>query len=75
MRTFDLNINLNLDCFPYLITWFTNLDTREPQGMLDYVTPILNQNLNPQALSSLGNLYIRKPRILCWQSFLGISNH
>lgn len=46
MRTFDLNINLNLDCFPYLITWFTNLDTREPQGMLDYVTPILNRMLD-----------------------------
>lgn len=46
MRTFDLNINLNLDCFPYLITWFTNLDTRKPQGMLDYVTPILNQMLD-----------------------------
>ena len=42
MRTFDLN----LDFFPYLITWFTNLDTREPQGMLDYVTLILNQMLD-----------------------------
>lgn len=48
MRTIILNPTAY--AFANQTTWFTNLDTRNPQGMLDYVTPIINKMLTETSI-------------------------